>query len=184
MEPVEEIDEREARRLVDACRQGDRAAQYALYRQYASRVHTLVSRIAGPEEADDVTQNTFVQAFRALDQFRGESRFQTWLYRLAINEATRQRRRGRRWSATRLPEQPVAASADRAKQRDDRELLERALQDLPEDLRTVFLLREVEGFSYHDLAEACDLPEGTVASKLNRARQQLRQRLRALGWEG
>ena len=183
MEPIEQVEERDVVQLVDACRRGDRDAQHAIYRQFVRQVHSLASRIAGPNDADDVTQNAFIQLFRTLDQFRGDANFQTWLYRLTVNEALGQRRRNRRRPATPLVDQNEARTADRSRQTDDRELLERALNQLPDDLRAVFVLREVERLSYRELAEVCDIPAGTVASKLNRARQELRKLLTAMGWE-
>ncbi len=181
MEPVEQ---RETRELVDACRRGDRIAQHALYQQFVKRVHFIAARIAGRNEADDVTQNVFLQVFRCLGQYRHESRFETWLYRLTVNEALQYRRRNRRWPFASLIEELAPASPSGDEQRDERELLERALSELPVDLRTLFVLREVDNLSYRDLAESVGIPEGTVASKLSRARQELRKKMTALGWEG
>lgn len=170
--------------LVDACRRGDRVAQHALYQRFVNRVHFVASRMVGRSEADDVTQNVFLQVFRCLKQYRQESRFETWLYRLTVNEALQYRRRNRRWPLPTLNEDLTTVTADGSNGDDERELLERALTEIPEDLRVLFVLREVEGLCYRDLAEVLRIPEGTVASKLNRARQELRQKLIALGWEG
>jgi len=181
---MEPVGEDETRCLVDACRRGDRLAQHALYQRFVNRVHFVVARIVGRSDVDDVTQNVFLQVFRSIGQYRKESRFETWLYRLTVNEALQYRRRNRRWPLPSLNEELATAARDGKDSGDERELLERALSDLPEDLRVLFVLREVEGLCYRDLAEVLGIPEGTVASKLSRARQELREKLAAFGWEG
>jgi RNA polymerase sigma-70 factor (ECF subfamily) len=181
---MEPVGDDETRRLVDACRRGDRIAQHALYQRFVNRVHFVAARMVGRNDVDDVTQNVFLQVFRSLDQYRQESRFETWLYRLTVNEALQYRRRNRRWPLPSLNEELATAARDGNGFGDERELLERALSDVPEELRVLFVLREVEGLCYRDLAEVLGIPEGTVASKLSRARQELRKKLVALGWEG
>ncbi len=151
--------------------------------RFYARVRHLASRLAGSDEAEDVTQNVFLQLFRNLDRFRGESKFETWLYRLTINEAFQQRRRRRRWNMASLRDEQTPASGGESRRLDQREMLDRALAGLAEDLRILFVLREVESLSYRELAEATGIPEGTVASRLNRARQELRERMRILGWD-
>lgn len=180
MEPVLEPETRE---LVQACAAGDRSAQRALYDRFVRRVHFLASRMVGPNDADDVVQNVFLQVFRRLDQFRQESRFETWLYRLAVNEALQHRRRNHRWPMPTLVEEQAPPSTEPRTGLDERELLERALEALPDDLRLLFVLREVDDLSYRELAEVAGIPEGTIASRLHRARQELRDKLTSLGWE-
>lgn len=177
------LEQEELHRLVDECRRGDRSAQRALYERLVARVHLLATRLAGSNEADDVTQNVFLQLFRSLGQYRKEAKFETWLYRLTINEALQYRRRRRRWRMASLLEEQATASSGGVSSYDEREILDRALAALPEDLRVLFVLREVESLSYRELAAAVGVPEGTVASRLNRARQELRERMRVLGWQ-
>ena len=169
--------------LVDACRNQDRIAQHALYQQFVDRVHGLVARMVGRNEADDVTQNVFLQVFRSLETFRHESRFETWLYRLVVNEALQYRRRNRHWPIPALRGDSVAAPAGATAPNGDAEMLGQALESLAPELRTLFVLREVDGLSYRELADVMGIPEGTVGSRLNRARQELRDAMLARGWE-
>ncbi|GIW97129.1 MAG: RNA polymerase sigma factor [Pirellulaceae bacterium] len=133
--------------------------------------------------ADDLTQQVFLQAFRKLDQYRGQAKFQTWLYRLAVNEVLQWVRRRRSPVGPLLadPPEPKAGVAARVEQRD---MLDWALKQLDPELRAVFLLKEQHGQSYREIAEAVGIPEGTVGSRMNRARQQLRNLLTLAGWEG
>ena len=169
--------------LVEACLADERAASRALYERFARRARFVAARIVGEDEADDVVQNAFLQVFRRLHQFRRDSRFETWLYRLVVNEALQQRRRNRRWPAASLPPRELPAPGDGRRGREERELLDLALQSLPEDLRLLFVLREVDELSYRELAEIAGIPEGTVASRLYRARVELRAKMVELGWE-
>ena len=168
--------------VVSACQNGDRSAFRQLYDSCQQRVFRLAVRIVGLEEASDVTQQVFLQAFRSLCQFNGRSRFETWLYRMAVNESLQHLRRMRRWRYHVLDWEPMDEShpgEDNAK----KELLEHALARIDPELRSIFLLREVEGLSYRDIAEALSIPEGTVGSRLNRARRELKQHLSDLGFE-
>lgn len=169
--------------IVLACQQGDSVAQRELYDRCQQSVYRLAVRMVGVQAAPDVAQDTFLQTFRSLRQFSGRSRFETWLYRLAVNECLQFLRRARREPCERLTREPEDRSPDKADHLQHRELLERALAQLDPDLRSVFLLREIEGLSYRELAEALEIPEGTVASRLNRARTELQRLLRELGWE-
>ena len=166
--------------VVAACRQGDRAAQRRLYDACHQSVFRLAVRMVGLQDAADVTQQVFLQVFCSLDQFNGRSRFETWLYRLAVNESLQHRRRSRRWRYHALDWEPM----DESKHGDDaerKETVEQALARVDPELRSIFLLREVEGLSYHEIAEALQIPEGTVGSRLNRARRELRQILSERG---
>lgn len=129
-----------------------------------------------------MTQLVFMQTFRSLEKFRGKSKFETWLYRLAVNESLQFLRRNRRWSPESLDWEPM----DDANLGDDverKELLEKALSRINPELRSLFLLREVEQLSYQQIAEVLDIPEGTVGSRLNRARRDLQKQLAELGFE-
>ncbi|HHK40848.1 MAG TPA: RNA polymerase sigma factor [Planctomycetaceae bacterium] len=170
------------RELVDRCREGDPLAQRQLYEACLPRIYRLAVQLVGAQDAADVTQNVFLQAFRRLDQFQGASKFETWLYRLAVNESLQflRRRQRRRWL-------PLASEpeADRDRSRsalEARELLDQALSEIDPELRAIFLLREWEQMSYEEIAESLDIPAGTVGSRLNRARKQLQSVLTRLGW--
>jgi RNA polymerase sigma-70 factor (ECF subfamily) len=140
-------------------------------------------RIVGAEDAADVMQQVFLQVFRKIDQFSGRSQLSTWLYRVAVNEAL-QHLRTRDRAVTRTLEFDVVDRSPASTQRsEDAEILEQALARLDPELRCVFLLREGEGMDYHDIASALNIVEGTVASRLNRARRQLRDHLVELGWQ-
>lgn len=165
------------------CRAGDRNAQRSLYECCHSKVYRLMVRLVGVQNAEDVTQQVFLQTFRKLHQFGGESRFETWLYRLATNEALQFLRKERRWKFQAILVDPMSQKSDRHDGHDRRELLEQALQQLDPELRSVFVLKEVESLSYREIAQVMDIPEGTVGSRLNRARRELQQHLADLGWE-
>jgi RNA polymerase sigma-70 factor (ECF subfamily) len=136
--------------------------------------------MVGEQDAADVTQQVFLQVFRKLEQFGGRASFETWLYRLATNECLQHLRRSRRRTAPRLREDAPDVSPGHVASVDTREALETALGRLEPELRSIFLLREVERLPYEQIARALDIPEGTVGSRLNRARRELRDHLREL----
>lgn len=163
--------------LIRQCVDHDRKSQEQLYLRHADRVYRLMYRMVGPEHADDLTQQVFLCVFRRIAQYAGRSSFATWLFRLATNEALQFLRRERLRSSVRILHDPADVRARTQKTIDDREALNDALSKLDPDLRCVFLLREQEKMSYQDLALALDIAEGTVASRLNRARHELRRLL-------
>lgn len=167
---------------ITACQDGDHFAFRQIYDFCHQKVFRLAVRIVGGEDASDVTQQVFLQAFRSLSQFNGQSRFETWLYRLAVNESLQHLRRNRRWNYHVLDWEPMDES-HHAEDAEKKDLLEQALARIDPELRSIFLLREVEGLSYHDIAAALSIPEGTVGSRLNRARRELKQQLSDLGFE-
>lgn len=174
-------------RLIAGCRAGDRDAQRALYERCLPLVHRLAVRMLGRQDAPDVAQQTFLRAFTRLDQYDGQARFETWLYRLAVNEALQFLRKRKRWNRPALDDnnyEPADESQPLGAASEQREILEQALSRLDPDLRSVFLLKESEGLSYRDIAEATGIPEGTVGSRLNRARAELQEHLKSLGWTG
>ena len=168
--------------IVAGCQRGDRDAQRQLYEFHHQQVYRLSVRMVGRQEADDVTQQVFLQVLRKIGQFSGQSRLETWLYRVAVNECLQHLRRNGRHRVNPLLHDPTDRSASSTQQSEDVELLERSMQRLDPDLRTIFVLREVEQMSYHEIASTLDISEGTVASRLNRARRLLRQYLVELGW--
>lgn len=172
-----------ARATIEACQRGDESAQRRLYDGTHQHVYRLMFRMVGPQDASDVTQQAFLQVFRKIGQFAGRAQLETWIYRVAINEALQHIRRSKRARLRTLEQEPMDRSPSNYENVGDKELLEEALNGLDPDLRSAFLLREVEGLSYREIAEALRIPEGTVGSRLNRARGDLRKRLIELGWE-
>ena len=180
--------------LVERVQAGEKAAFDLLVRKYQHRVLKLVSRfVSDAAEAEDVAQEAFLKAYRALASFRGDSAFYTWLYRIAINTAKNALVSNRR--------RPVDFDLDlqdpdqydrhaRLKEGDTpegvllteeiRTVVERAMEQLPEDLRTAIVLRELEGLSYEEIAEAMDCPVGTVRSRIFRAREAIDRKLKPL----
>ena len=168
--------------VVAACQGGDRTAHRQLYDSCHQNVFRLAVRMVGLQDAADVTQQVFLQAFRSIGQFNGRSRFETWLYRLAVNESLQHLRRNRRWQYHALDWEPMDET-HHGEDAERKELLEQALARIDPELRSIFLLRDVEGLSYRDIAEALQIPEGTVGSRLNRARRELQHHLSELGFE-
>ncbi|MFO0901648.1 MAG: sigma-70 family RNA polymerase sigma factor [Pirellulales bacterium] len=175
--------------LIAATLNGDSQSFGELVRRYQDRVlHVILHVVGDRQEAEDLVQDTFVQAFVKLDTFRGGSAFYTWVYRIAFNlAASRQRRKRTSVSVEDQREQTGADPADRAEAPEERVLREEragqvqaALATLPEEFRTILVLREMEGCDYESIAEILDLPPGTVRSRLHRARAELRERLRGV----
>jgi RNA polymerase sigma-70 factor (ECF subfamily) len=177
--------------LISQALAGQTSAFGQLVEKYQDRLYNTVLHVAGgAEDAKDVVQETFVQAFLKLESFQGASAFYTWLYRIAFNvAATFRRRRG----AMRTAEQAALAdghlggdgtsrASDAPGERLEREercrQVRQAIAQLPEEYRVVLVLREMEGYCYETIAEILDLPVGTVRSRLHRARMQLREQLR------
>jgi RNA polymerase sigma-70 factor (ECF subfamily) len=176
-------DMQEAAEVVKACQKGDPIAQRRLYEVSHQNVYRLIVRMVGIQDAADVSQQVFLQAFSKIGQFSGKSQFGTWIYRVAVNEALQHLRKAKRSRVQMLEQEPMDHSPDSHESFDDKELLEQTLGQLDPDLRSAFLLREVEGLSYNEIADALKIPEGTVGSRLNRARRELKQQLLELGWE-
>jgi RNA polymerase sigma-70 factor (ECF subfamily) len=173
---------------------GDKSAFNLLVIKYQHKVTKLVARyIRDNAEVQDVTQEAFIKAYRALKNFRGDSAFYTWLYRIAINTAKNFLvSQGRRPpnsdidvdtaevldSATSMRE---TATPEHNMLRDEiAETVQHAIAELPEDLRTAITLREIDGMSYEDIAQVMDCPIGTVRSRIFRAREAIDKELRPL----
>lgn len=179
--------------LIKRVQNGDADAFEPLVTENQNMVYRLAYRMVGNEQdAWDVSQETFLKAYNALSSFRGESRFSTWLYRLAGNAATdllRSRKTGRIVSLDELQEEtPTFDVADDAptpeaelERREVQRSLQEALQKLPEDSRKILTLREIGGLSYDEISETLSLEIGTVKSRLNRARGKLCELLRQDG---
>jgi RNA polymerase sigma-70 factor, ECF subfamily len=179
-------------KLVDAARGGDVGAFEQLVKRYDRNVFRIAQHITqNREDAEDVVQDAFLKAFQNLGQFQGQSKFYTWLVRIAVNEALMRLRRRR-------PERMVSIDEDVQTEDDSipreiadwspnpeqlynqgelKEILQKTIQGLPESFRTVFILRDVEGLSTEETADALGLSVPAVKSRLLRARLQLRERL-------
>ena len=171
--------------LIAAARRGSDDAFAELVRQYEKRVYHLALRMSGSrEDADEIAQEAFLSAWRGLKFFRGESSFSTWIYRLTTNAAIdylrRERKQGQ--SVSLDDEETFAEPPARdpgpqgqAERRELRRLLQQGLLSLSAEHRQVLLLRELEGMSYEEIAQALDLDLGTVKSRIARAREKLRK---------
>ena len=180
--------------LVERVQSGDKKAFDLLVLKYQQRIMKVLSRyVRDPSEVQDLAQEAFIKAYRALPNFRGDSAFYTWLYRIAINTAKNfVVAQGRRppnddIEATEAEQYDGEsalkdyASPERETLRDEiKETVFRAIEELPEDLKTAITLRELEGMSYEEIAEAMDCPIGTVRSRIFRAREAIDHQLRAL----
>lgn len=180
--------------LVERAQAGDKRAFELLVIKYQRKVERLLSRlIRNQAEIEDVSQEAFIKAYRALPSFRGESAFYTWLYRIAINAAKNHLAAAKR----RPPEQELDSQdpdyyASDARLRDEespeglvmqeqlRQTIARAMAGLPDELRTAIVLREIEGLSYEEIAQAMDCPVGTVRSRIFRAREAIDACIRPL----
>jgi len=179
--------------LVKRVQRGDKTAFDLLVRKYQHKVVKLVLRyVRNPAEAEDIAQEAFIKAYRALPQFRGDSAFYTWMYRIAINTAKN--------SLASRDRSPIAYDLDltdpeeshsvQTKLQDPdtpegmalteeiRLIVNSAIEALPEELKTAIVLRELDGLSYEEIAAAMDCPVGTVRSRIFRAREAIDKRLR------
>ncbi|MFI4968220.1 MAG: RNA polymerase sigma factor RpoE [Gammaproteobacteria bacterium] len=180
--------------LVRRVQRGDKAAFDVLVRKYQHKIVKLVTRyVHDGSEALDVSQEAFIKAYRAIHGFRGDSAFYTWLYRIAINTAKNHlvaegRRPLEHGMDLQDPEQYEVQARLKDVDTPERLLLtdeiqrtvETAIADLPEDLRTAIVLRELEGMSYEQIAETMGCPVGTVRSRIFRAREAIDEKLKPL----
>ncbi len=180
--------------LVRRVQKGEKAAFDILVRKYEHKLANVVSRyIHDPSEVLDVVQEAFIKAYRALPNFRGDSAFYTWLYRIAINTAKNHLvAAARRPPAGDIDAQDAEqfegapglkeyATPERMVLRNElQNTIQAAIDELPDDLRTAIVLRELEGLSYDEIAKAMDCPIGTVRSRIFRARDAIDQRIRPL----
>lgn len=180
--------------FVARVQQGDKSAYNHLVRKYQHKIIQLVNRyVKDPSEAQDVTQEAFIKAYRALGNFRGDSAFYTWLYRIAINTAknylvSRARRHSEQevdvQDAEQFENTPQLKGLDTPEQQllNDEIIaaIKTAIDKLPEDMRTAIMLREFEGMSYEDIALTMNCPVGTVRSRIFRAREAIDSKLQPL----
>ncbi|HXC72251.1 MAG TPA: sigma-70 family RNA polymerase sigma factor [Pyrinomonadaceae bacterium] len=171
-------------RVIEACQQGDRAAFQLLFETYKDKVFSIAVYSSGGDRAvaDDVTQHVFLKLFTAIRQFRGDSEFTTWLYRLVVNACHDESRRRRRLlplgdtvamrnPADKKPQEKHYARLEVA------EAVQAAIAQLKPRFRLPILLRYIEGLSYDEIASVLGCSKGTVASRLNRGHSQLAKRL-------
>ncbi|RUO79468.1 RNA polymerase sigma factor RpoE [Pseudidiomarina taiwanensis] len=180
--------------LVQRAQQGDSRAFDLLVKKYQHKVMSLISRyVKQAADVPDVAQETFVKAYRALDNFRGDSAFYTWLYRIAVNTAKNYLvARGRKPPANDVDADEAefydgadalrdTASPESMLLTDEiRDVVMRTIDNLPEDLRRAITLREIDGLGYEEIAAEMDCPIGTVRSRIFRAREAIDQQLRPL----
>jgi len=181
--------------LVRRVQRGERGAYDLLVLKYQHKVVKLVMRyLRDPADAEDVAQEAFIKAYRALPQFRGESAFYTWLYRIAVNTAKNylatQGRRAPTSTEADAEEAETFSDADQLRDintpesmlmsKQIAETVNAAMAVLPEELRTAITLREIEGLSYEEIAEMMGCPIGTVRSRIFRAREAIAAKLRPL----
>jgi RNA polymerase sigma-70 factor (ECF subfamily) len=185
---------------IDQAKAGDPSAYRLLVERHQNAIVRLVSRLLGADHAglDDVIQDVFVRAYFALDQFRGQAAFRTWLTRIAVNRCRdEQRRTQRRWTLSRTLAQhaaieqnttpeprsaPLASWGDRIEEAPDArgQLVQNAVASLPEKLRVVVTLKDLEGYSYEEVSRILQCKLGTVKSRHARAREQLRRWLESV----
>ncbi len=182
-------------RLVERVQRGDKKAFELLVAKYQRKLNRLLSRfIRDPAEVEDVAQEAFIKAYRALPSFRGDSAFYTWLYRIAVNTAKNYLvAAGRRAPTSTQFNSEEAESFEEAHQlrhmnTPEAEMMSKqiaatvnqTMEELPEELRTAIALREIEGMSYEDIAAAMNCPIGTVRSRIFRARETIAERIRPM----
>jgi RNA polymerase sigma-70 factor (ECF subfamily) len=159
---------------------GDTSAFERLYRTHVARVHSLVRRMLGPSEADEVTQDVFVRTWQKLHTFRGDAAFSTWLHRLAVNVVI-ERRRTYAIQRDRISDDPTAL--DRVTippaRGDLTVTVDHAVEQLPPGAREIFVLHDVEGYKHREIASLLDITSGTSKRQLHRARMLLRKQLGA-----
>lgn len=173
--------------LIDETLAGQTQAFGQLVTKYQDRLYNAMAHVLGSvDDAQDVAQEAFVQAFIKLDTFKRTSAFYTWLYRIAFNRAISLRRRQRPTTSIEQSrevsgEEPTGkenSPVERMEQQDRVAQVQTALGTLSEEHRSVLVLREMEGFHYEEISEILDLPVGTVRSRLHRARMQMRGQLK------
>ena len=184
--------------VVERARRGDHAAFRVLVERYEGRAYRLALRVLRDEEqARDAVQDAFLKVYGSLDRFEGRSRFYTWLYRIVMNQCLDRKRRDKsdrevEWKDDVASDVAEGASSlagglgpggpeDQVGRLELRKLVADAIDALPEDARRTIQLREIDGLSYKEIAEALGIPKGTVMSRLHYARRRLQELLRAAG---
>jgi len=165
---------------------GSRDHQKRIYELLAARIYRVIRKIVGASDADDVMQDFVIQLFGKLNQFRFESTLETWAHRMAVNQSLQYLRK------TNRVEQRVHKAAlsmqnnlvpENQNQTDDAEVLRLAMESISGEQRALLHMKEIEGLGYEAIASVLGIPEGTVGSRLNKARKDLKTSLLQLGWE-
>ncbi len=169
--------------VLEGCRRGEAEAFRQLFETYKDRVYSFALRFSGDESrAADLTQDVFVKLYDRIAEFRGEARFETWLYRIVANACIDDQRRRKKWLPW-LNQEPPAhvgrsnSGDERLVRRETEGAVQQAIGKLSPALRAPILLRYVEGLSYEEIGETLSVSPGTVASRLSRAHQQLARKL-------
>ncbi len=175
--------------LIDRCLTGRREAFGLLVERYQHRLyHGLLHVLGSAEDAQDVAQDAFVNAFEKLASFKGQAAFYSWLFRIALNAAVSAKRKTRRMSVSvearreasglePTDENPSNEPSHAMHVSDRQRLVQQALGELSEEFRTALVLKEMDGMSYEEIASIVDVPLGTVRSRIHRARLELRAKL-------
>lgn len=166
--------------LVQRAQAGDTRAFEAVYRRLVGRIYALCLRMTrDPQRAEELTQDVFVRAWERMESFRGDSKFATWLHRLAVNVVLQAgRMKGRRESREHLVADPGEYLGRVTREMPGTRVdIERAIAALPEGARTVLILRDIEGYKYNEIAEMQGVALGTVKAQIHRARKLMREKL-------
>jgi RNA polymerase sigma-70 factor (ECF subfamily) len=183
---IENIPIDELKKWVSNAAGGNREYQKRIYELLASRIYRVIRKIVGASNADDVMQDFVIQLFAKLGQFRFDSSLETWAHRMAVNQSLQYLRKTNREEQRALK---VAVATEMTNdsssqnQADDTEVLQLAMEQISGEQRAILHMKEVEGLGYEAIASVLGIPEGTVGSRLNKARKELRTSLIQLGWE-
>jgi len=172
--------EQDERTLIAGAAAGDRSAARALYDAHVERVHRIAYRLCGDADmAEDLTQDVFIQLFRKLGQFRGESSFSTWVHRVALTVSLNAMRKVKRFRAreTEIDEAFHFEQADGEVEPDLRDRLKAAIDALPDGIRAALVMHTIEGYSHAEIGEALGIAEGTSKARVFDARARLKQAL-------
>ncbi|MCC6484466.1 MAG: sigma-70 family RNA polymerase sigma factor [Armatimonadetes bacterium] len=188
------MNEHEAR-LIERCKLRDAAAYNELYSLYERKMYNFALRMSGnPDDAEDIVQETFIRVFNAIQNFRGEANFSTWVFRIANNVFLDMRKKAKAHPQTSLQdaleleesevtrqiEDPSPQPQDVAQQAELNRIMQRAINSLPDYQKTMVILYHTQNKSYEEIAEIMNLPIGTVKSRLNRARIALKSKLQPI----
>jgi RNA polymerase sigma-70 factor (ECF subfamily) len=170
------------RELVEGCRRGEREAFRVLFETYKDKIYSIALRFSGDQAlAMDIAQDTFLKLYSSIADFRGDSQFSTWVYRLVVNSCLDHKRRS--WRMIPIADELLAVmrapgdALNAVIRTETSERVQRAVEKLPEEQRIVVVLRYTEGLAYEQIAEVIGCSMGTVASRLNRAHRALERRL-------
>lgn len=175
-------------KLIERASGGDPSAFNRLMEAHERRMYAVALRMCGNrEDAQDCLQEAMLRIYRAISGFKGQSSFSTWVYRITMNTCLDELRRKKNKQNTSLdglldtgwsPQDDSASPERHAVQSETRRLLHEAIRDLPEDMRSAIVLRDIQGLSYEEIAQALDINVGTIKSRISRGREKLREKLK------